>query len=61
MVNPPTLTDVLVSSSETLLVPPCLLLILIRLELLCMPFIPLKGRCGWFGGETGGEEVAMIR
>lgn len=54
----PTLTEVFASSSDALL-PPCLLLVLSRLELLCMPYIALKGRCGASGGEEGGDEVAM--
>ena len=49
----PTLTDVLPSSSDALLPPPCLLLMLIRLELLPGWKIPLIGRMG--GGEAEGE------
>ena len=54
----PTLTEVLPSSSDALLPPPCLLLMLIRLELLPACNTPLIGRAG--GGEAGGE-LAMAR
>lgn len=46
------------SSSDTRL-SSCLILILSRLKLLCMPYIALRGRCGAFKGEAGGEEVAI--
>ena len=46
------------SSSDTRL-SSCLILILSRLKLLCVPYIALRGRCGVFEGEAGGEEVAI--
>ena len=52
----PTLTDVLPSSSDALLPPPCLLLKLIRLELLPACKMALIGRAG--GGEAGGLAIA---
>jgi hypothetical protein len=51
----PTFTDVFPSSSDALLPPPILLLMLIRLELLGGRNIALIGRCGPPGGEPGGE------
>jgi len=53
----PTLTAVLLSSSEALL-PPGLLLTLMRLELRFGLIIALMGRGTPFAGEPGGE-VAM--
>jgi hypothetical protein len=53
----PTLTAVLLSSSEALL-PPGLLLTLMRLELRFGRIIALMGRATPFAGEPGGE-VAM--
>jgi hypothetical protein len=53
----PTLTAVLLSSSEALL-PPGLLLTLMRLELRFGRIIALMGRGTPFAGEPGGE-VAM--
>jgi hypothetical protein len=50
----PTLTAVLLSSSEALL-PPCLLLMLMRLELRFERIIALIGRGTPFAGEPGGE------
>ena len=55
MVHPPTFTDVFPSSSEALLPPPCLLVILMRLELRGARRTALMGRGGTLGGEAGGE------
>jgi hypothetical protein len=53
----PTLTAVLLSSSDARL-PPCLLLMLMRLELRFERIIALIGRATPFAGDPGGE-VAM--
>jgi len=55
IVHSPTFTEVLPSSSEALLPPPCLLLMLIRLVLLGALIIALTGRCERPDGEAGGE------
>ena len=51
----PTLTAVLPSSSEALLPPPCLLPMLMRLELRCICRVALDDLCNAPGGEAGGE------
>jgi hypothetical protein len=54
----PTLTEVFESSSDARLPPPCLLLMLMRLELrLDGPIIALMGR-GMPAGDPGGEAMA---
>lgn len=55
----PTLTAVLLSSSEALLPPPSLLLMLSRLELRFERIMALIGRGTPFAGDVGGE-VAMM-
>lgn len=55
VIHIPTLTDGLLSSSEALLPPLCLLDMLVRLELLGARSNALSGRCGRADGEVGGE------
>ena len=57
--NLPTLTAVLLSSSDALLPPPCLLLMLRRLELRFERIIALMGRWTPLAGDPGGE-VAIV-
>ena len=59
--NLPTLTDVLVSSSEYLLSPIVFPAMLCLLDVRGRPMSALTGRCGEVvGGEPGGEERAMV-
>lgn len=55
--NAPTLTAVLLSSSDALLPPPCLLFVLNRLLLLGVRMMALIGRCDAPVGDAGGETV----
>jgi hypothetical protein len=55
----PTLTAVLLSSSEARL-PPCLLLMLMRLELRFERIIALIGRGTPFAGDPGGEAAMYV-
>lgn len=56
----PTFTAVLPSSSDARLPPPCLVPMLMRLELLCICMTALDGLCNTPGGEAGGE-LAIAR
>lgn len=58
--NVPTLTAVLLSSSDALLPPPGLLLVLIRLLLLGVRITALMGRGGAPVGDAGGETVMTV-
>ena len=58
--NLPTLTEVFPSSSDALLPPPALLVMLMRLFVLEGRIMALAGRCGT--GEVGGElAIAQCR
>ena len=59
--NIPTFTDVFPSSSEALLPPPALLVMLIRLFVLGGRIIALTGREGMPEGDPGGElAIALL-